>query len=102
MLPRLDARTQPAAPERTSKKWEKKSKRKPGNSLPVPLASLMLIETKGQVNYGDGAAKGVGQLAGAELGSRMVIQRAAHLVRPMLMAVVIILASKLIWDGYFR
>ena len=62
----------------------------------------MLIETKGQVNYGDGAAKGVGQLAGAELGSRMVIQRAAHLVRPMLMAVVIILASKLIWDGYFR
>ena len=71
-------------------------------NLASNLASLLFFATKGQVNYGYGAVMVVGQLAGAELGSRVVIQKGSRLVRPMLLGVVAILASKLIWDAYFR
>ncbi len=69
-------------------------------NLASNLASLLFFASQGQVHYGYAGAMAVGQLVGAQMGSRMVIHRGARLVRPMLLAVVFVMASKLIWDAY--
>lgn len=71
-------------------------------NLASNLASVIFFASHSQVHYGYGGAMAVGQLVGAQLGSRMVIHRGAKLVRPMLLAVVFVLASKLIWDAYIK
>ena len=38
-----------------------------------------------------------GQLIGAKLGSGLVIRRGARLVRPIFLAVVLLLAGRLLW-----
>ncbi|HAM70479.1 MAG TPA: hypothetical protein DCM86_02425 [Verrucomicrobiales bacterium] len=71
-------------------------------NLASNLASLLFFAMHGQVHARYGLAMAAGQLAGAQLGSRMVIVRGSGLVRPMLLGVVAVLAGKLLWDGFAR
>jgi uncharacterized membrane protein YfcA len=43
---------------------------------------------------------GVGQLVGARIGSRMVISRGTQFIRPVFLAVVLLLTLKLLYDSY--
>jgi hypothetical protein len=43
---------------------------------------------------------GAGQLAGARLGSGMVIKRGTKFIRPIFLTVVFVITAKLLWDGW--
>jgi uncharacterized membrane protein YfcA len=66
-------------------------------NLASNLGSLAIFLAAGQVRFDVGAAMIGGQLIGAKLGSGLVIRRGARLVRPIFLAVVLILAGRLLW-----
>ena len=66
------------------------------------LSSLAFFLLANQVMFAAGLAMGAGQLAGARLGSRMVIARGTKFIRPIFITVVLALTAKLIYDNYRR
>lgn len=64
------------------------------------LVSLALFASAGLVHVGAGLAMGVGQLLGARLGSRLVVQRGARVIRPIFLIVVTLTLIRLIWMTY--
>lgn len=66
------------------------------------LSSLVFFLAGGQVRVTMGLAMGIGQLVGARIGSRMVIVRGTNFIRPIFLAVVLLLTLKLLYDNYVR
>jgi len=66
------------------------------------LCSLFIFAVAGQVNYFAGTVMGLGQLIGAQIGSRMVIRRGTSFIRPVFITVVLAITGKLLYDAYFR
>jgi len=64
------------------------------------LSSLAFFLAGGKVYFVAGFVMGVGQLAGARTGSLMVIARGTGFIRPIFIAVVLILSAKLLYDAY--
>ena len=66
------------------------------------VASFAIFATAGQVACGAGVAMALGQLLGARVGSRMVVQRGVKFVRPIFLTMVLALIAKLLWSAYHR
>jgi len=66
-------------------------------NLASNLGSLVVFLAAGQVRFDVGAAMIAGQLVGAKLGSGLVIRHGARFVRPVFLAVVLVLAGRLLW-----
>lgn len=65
------------------------------------IVSLTVFSIAGRVLFWPGVVMGMGQLIGAQLGSRTVIRGGAKVIRPIFLAVVVAISAKLLWD-YFR
>jgi uncharacterized protein len=59
--------------------------------------ALVVFLAGGQVWFGVGLLMGVGQWAGARLGSRLVIKRGVRFIRPVFITVVLLLALRLLF-----
>jgi uncharacterized membrane protein YfcA len=70
-------------------------------NLSSNLASLAWFISLRSVDYQAGLVMAGGQLIGAHFGSRLAIRRGAGLIRPLFLGVVVLLATKLLWD-FFR
>jgi uncharacterized membrane protein YfcA len=66
-------------------------------NLASNLGALGLFAVSGQIDWGVGLIMGVGQLLGAQLGARMVIQRGVRFIRPVFLVVVIAITARLIY-----
>jgi hypothetical protein len=64
--------------------------------------SLVFFLLGHKVVFVAGLVMGIGQLAGARLGSRMVITRGTNFIRPIFITVVLALTAKLIYDNFRR
>jgi uncharacterized membrane protein YfcA len=77
-----------------------------GYTKVVNLASnagaLTLFLWRHNVDFGAGLAMGLGQVLGARMGAKMVLERGAKFIRPVFISVVIALTLKLIWDAYAK
>jgi len=71
-------------------------------NLASNVTSFCFFAFAGQVAYGAGVAMALGQLLGARLGSRMVIQRGVKFVRPIFLTMVFVLIAKLLWNAYYK
>jgi uncharacterized protein len=60
------------------------------------LGSLLVFLGGGQIHFGAGLLMGLGQWAGARLGSRMVIRKGARFIRPIFVTVVLAITVKLL------
>ena len=61
------------------------------------LVSLAFFLAAGFVSLPEGIVMGLGQFAGARLGSRLVLKKGSRLVRPVFIAVVVAISMKLLW-----
>lgn len=66
------------------------------------IVSFALFLAGGHVSFGLGAAMAVGEIAGARLGSSLVIEKGARFVRPVFIGVVILTTVKLLYDWWYR
>jgi uncharacterized membrane protein YfcA len=66
------------------------------------LSSLAFFLLGGKVDFGAGLVKGIGQLAGARIGARMVITKGTRFIRPIFIAVVLALTIKVAYDAYAK
>lgn len=66
------------------------------------LVAFLLFLMAGHVKFAAGVAMGLGQLAGARLGSRVVIARGVRVIRPIFISVVVALSLKLLYDNFLR
>jgi uncharacterized protein len=66
------------------------------------LSSLAFFLLGGKVYFGAGLVMGLGQLAGARIGAKMVIARGTRFIRPIFIAVVLALTIKLAYDAYAK
>lgn len=66
------------------------------------LSSLVIFLIHGSVQFAPGLTMGVGQLLGARIGSRMVIERGTNFIRPIFISVVLLLTLKLIYGNFFK
>lgn len=66
------------------------------------LSSLAFFLLGGKVYFAAGLVMGIGQLTGARIGARMVIARGTKFIRPMFIAVVLVLTIKLAYDALAR
>jgi uncharacterized membrane protein YfcA len=64
------------------------------------LASLITFLLAGLVVFQAGLAMGCGQLLGARIGSRMVVQRGTKFIRPIFITVVLAITAKLIYNAW--
>lgn len=64
------------------------------------VSSLIFFVLAGQVVFSAGLAMGFGQLLGARIGSRMVIQRGTKFIRPIFLTVVLAITAKLIYSAW--
>ncbi len=62
------------------------------------VAALLLFILSGKVVWTMGLAMGLGQFAGAQLGSRLAIREGARIVRPLLVLVCLAMALRLLFD----
>ncbi len=69
-------------------------------NLTSNLASLAVFLAAGSVVFQVAAVMIAGQLAGAQLGSGMVIKNGPAIIRPVLLVTVLVLAGKLIWEQF--
>ncbi len=69
-------------------------------NLTSNLASLAVFLAAGSVVFHIAAVMIAGQLAGAHLGSHMVIRNGPSIIRPVLLVTVLMLAGKLIWEQF--
>jgi uncharacterized membrane protein YfcA len=71
-------------------------------NLASNVTSFGFFAVAGQVAYGAGLAMALGQLLGARLGSRMVVQRGVKFVRPIFLTMVFALIARLLWSAYHK
>jgi uncharacterized membrane protein YfcA len=64
------------------------------------ICSLVFFLAGGKILFAMGLTMGIGQLVGARIGSRMVLARGTGLIRPVFLAVVIMLTLKLLYNSY--
>lgn len=64
------------------------------------VAALAFFVLAGQVNYTAGLAMGAGQMVGARLGSALVVRKGARFVRPLFLAMAILVTLRLLWTAY--
>lgn len=64
------------------------------------VSSLIFFVLAGQVVFPAGLAMGFGQLLGARIGSRMVIQRGTKFIRPVFITVVLAITAKLLYTAW--
>lgn len=62
------------------------------------IASLAVFAASGHVAYVAGLLMAVGQVLGAQLGARMALAHGARIIRPLVIAVALLVAMKLISD----
>lgn len=63
------------------------------------LGSLAVFALAGGVWWGLGLAMAAAQVAGAQLGARMAVRGGARLIRPLLVAVSLAMAARLLWTA---
>jgi len=63
-------------------------------------SSLIFFLLAGQVVFPAGLAMGFGQLLGARIGSRMVIQRGTKFIRPVFITVVLAITARLLYAAW--
>lgn len=66
------------------------------------LSSLLVFLIGGHILFVPGIVMGCGQLLGARLGSRTVVRHGAKFIRPIFIAVVLILTIKLIYSAFHQ
>jgi uncharacterized membrane protein YfcA len=66
-------------------------------NLSSNVASLAVFLVGGQLHYGAGLCLGAGQLVGARLGSGVVIREGARWIRPLFIAVAVVITLRLLW-----
>ena len=64
------------------------------------LVSLVFFLAGGFVSLPEGIVMGLGQFAGARIGSRLVITRGSRFIRPVFIAVVVAISAKLLWQNF--
>jgi hypothetical protein len=64
------------------------------------LVSLLFFLAGGFVSLPEGIVMGLGQFAGARIGSRLVISRGSRFVRPIFIAVVIAVSARLLYQNF--
>jgi len=64
------------------------------------IVSLGFFIASGVVRYPEGLAMGAGQFLGARVGARLVISRGTRFVRPVFLAMVLLLSLKLLLDAF--
>jgi uncharacterized membrane protein YfcA len=64
------------------------------------LVSLGFFFAGGFVSLPEGIVMGLGQFAGARIGSRLVITRGSRFIRPVFIAVVVAISAKLLWENF--
>jgi hypothetical protein len=69
------------------------------SNLASNLGALVIFLGHGSVHFVAGSVMIAGQLLGARLGSGLVIRRGAEFIRPVFLAVVVVLTAKLFWDA---
>jgi uncharacterized membrane protein YfcA len=63
------------------------------------LVSLVFFLAGGFVSLPEGIVMGLGQFAGARIGSHLVITRGSRFIRPVFIAVVVAVSAKLLWQN---
>ena len=66
------------------------------------IVSFALFLAGGHVSFALGAAMAVGEIAGARLGSSLVIAKGARFVRPVFIGVVVLTTAKLLYDWWLK
>lgn len=66
------------------------------------VASLALFASGGQVDYSAGLVMGAGQLVGARLGAGLAMKRGARFVRPIFLAMVVLVMLRLVYVRFAR
>ena len=66
------------------------------------VASLVAFVCGGQILFGAGLCMGLGQVLGARLGSKMVIQKGAKWIRPIFLGVVLAITLRLLWQNFAK
>jgi uncharacterized membrane protein YfcA len=64
------------------------------------FVALLFFLAAGQVRFMEGLVMGAGQFMGARVGSRLVIKRGTAFIRPVFIAMVLILAGRLIYLNF--
>jgi len=64
------------------------------------LVSLAFFLANGLVSLPEGIVMGLGQFAGARIGSRLVITRGSRFIRPVFITVVLAVSAKLLWQNF--
>ena len=64
------------------------------------LVSLVFFLVSGYVSFPEGVVMGLGQFAGARVGSRLVIRRGSRFIRPVFIAVVVAISLNLLWQNF--
>ena len=64
------------------------------------IASLIFFMLGGKILWQVGIIMGVGQFIGARLGSKMVVSKGSKIIRPLLVAMSLIMSARLLWQHY--
>jgi hypothetical protein len=65
------------------------------------IAALVVFIAHGQVDYLLGASLGVGSAIGGLLATRLAVKKGHHWIRAFVIAMVMVLSIKLLWDSLF-
>jgi len=71
-------------------------------NLTSNLVSLALFVSAKHVLFSAGLAMGAGQMAGARLGSAVVIKRGTRFIRPIFISAALVLTCKLLYENFSR
>lgn len=63
------------------------------------VVSLAFFLASGCVSLPEGTVMGLGQFAGARIGTRLVIKGGSRFIRPVFIAVVVAISAKLLWNN---
>jgi len=64
------------------------------------LVSLAFFLGGGFVSFPEGIVMGLGQFAGARIGSHLVMSKGSRLIRPVFIAMVLAISVKLLWQNF--
>jgi uncharacterized membrane protein YfcA len=64
------------------------------------FVALLFFLAAGQVRFMEGLVMGAGQFMGARVGSRLVIKRGTAFIRPVFIAMVLVLTGRLIYLNF--
>jgi uncharacterized membrane protein YfcA len=69
-------------------------------NLASNLAALLIFAYYRRIDWTAGVAMAGGQLVGARLGAGLVVRQGSRVIRPIFLAVVLLLAGRLAWKAY--